>query len=79
VCSQPYEEELRQPLENPAHDTVRPITWPWNCSAASSPRTGWSITFCVFAALALIVGTSAYGTWVLASKAFEAAAREREI
>jgi hypothetical protein len=27
---------------------------------------------CVFAALGLIVGTSAYGTWVLATKAFEA-------
>jgi hypothetical protein len=27
---------------------------------------------CVFAAAALIFGTSAYGTWVLATKAFEA-------
>jgi hypothetical protein len=34
---------------------------------------------CVFAALALIVGTSAYGTWVLASKAIEAARARREI
>jgi hypothetical protein len=34
---------------------------------------------CVFAGLALIVGTSAYGTWVLASKAFEAARARREI
>jgi hypothetical protein len=33
---------------------------------------------CVFAALALVVGTSAYGTWVLASKALEAARARRE-
>jgi hypothetical protein len=34
---------------------------------------------CVFAALALIVGTSAFGTWTLASKAVEAARARRRI
>ena len=34
---------------------------------------------CVFAALALIFGTSAYGTWVLATKAFKAVDARRQI
>jgi hypothetical protein len=34
---------------------------------------------CVFAALALIVGTSAYGTLVLATKALEAVRARRQI
>jgi hypothetical protein len=34
---------------------------------------------CVFAALALIVGTSAYGTWVLASKVLETVRSRRQI
>jgi hypothetical protein len=34
---------------------------------------------CVFAALALIFGTSAYGTWVLAAKASEPFRARRQV
>jgi hypothetical protein len=34
---------------------------------------------CVFAALALVAGTSAYGTWVLAAKAITAVRSRRQI
>jgi hypothetical protein len=34
---------------------------------------------CAFAALALLFGTSAYGTWALATKALEAVRARRQI
>jgi hypothetical protein len=34
---------------------------------------------CVFAAMALVVGTSAYGTWVLATKALNSARARRRV